>query len=235
MKAVTDDERLQAFADADEEQIHPDGIAPRSTLEPSSMSVPLHILSLRRIASETRNRVHSIQSGLPQGEKAKEETIRSLHTRLIEWRRNMPFPIPDLQSNVPHLCTNWFDLNYYTHLTLLYRPSPLYRTLDLNKVRILADASAKAIRQAVLMHRQHRFSYNWLNLFGVFNSSLSLIYATAAQPDHLGLFLEQTKATSDLELAVELLETFSLKFPSARKLQRMVNDVLARLRVYADE
>ena len=198
------------------------------------MSIPLHILALRRIASETRNRVHSIQSAQPQDEAAKEATIQSLHGRLIEWRKNMPFPIPDLQSNVPHLCTSWFDLNYYTHLTLLYRPSPLYRTLDLIKVHILADASAMAIRQAHSMHRQCRFSYNWLNLFGIFNSSLSLMYATTAQPDNLAVFLEQTRATADLELAVELLETFSRKFPSARKIQRMVQEVVTRLRMCAE-
>ena len=196
------------------------------------MAVPLHILALRRIASDTHSLVHSIKSRQPANQAVKDEVIQALHRRLIEWRRSMPFPLPDLQSNVPHLSTSWFDLNYYTHVSMLYRPSPLCPTLDIPKVTILAEASAMAIRQAINMHRQRRFSYNWLNLFGVFNSSISLMYATTAQPDNLSSVLERTKAVSDLELAVELLETFGRKFPSAKKIQSMVQEVLARFRLY---
>lgn len=58
------------------------------------------------------------------------------------------------------------------------------------------------------------------------------MYATTAQPDHLALFLERTHATADLELAIELLESFSLKFPSARKIQGMIQDVVKRLRMH---
>lgn len=227
-----DDIDVEPFADADDEQIKPDGIIPRGTLEPSSMAVPLHILALRRIASDTRSLVHSIKSSQEQNQAVKDQTIQALHKRLIEWRRSMPFPLPDLQSNVPHLSTSWFDLNYYTHVIMLYRPSPLCPTLDLPKVTILAEASAMAIRQAINMHRQRRFSYNWLNLFSVFNSTLSLMYATTAQPDSLSLVLERTKAISDLELALELLEVFGKKFPSAKKIQGMVQEVLAKMRLH---
>ncbi|KAK2774199.1 hypothetical protein FQN53_003738 [Emmonsiellopsis sp. PD_33] len=221
------------FSDVDDEQIHPDGIMPSNRLEPSSMAVPLHILGLRNIASDIGNRVHSIKGSQEQSPEEKEQTIQSIHKRLIEWRRSMPFPLPDLQQKVPHLCTSWFDFNYYTHVIMLYRPSPLYRTLNLPKVRILADASAMAIRQAISMHRQNRFSYNWLNLLAVFNSALSLMFSTTAQPDQLSLVLERTNAIGDLELAIELLEAFDKKFPSAKKIQRMIQVVVAKLRMHA--
>lgn len=222
----------QPFADADDEQINHDGIIPRSTLDPSSMAVPLHILALRKIASDIGTYVHSIKGSRQHNLDEKDRITQALHKRLIEWRRSMPFPLPDLQSNVPHLCTSWFDLNYYTHVTMLYRPSPLCPTLDLPRVRILAEASAMAVRQAIYLHRQRRFAYNWLNLFGVFNSTLSLMYSTIAQPNNLSLVLERTKAIDDLELAVELLEAFGRKFSSARKIQSMVQDVLVRLRMH---
>ncbi|KAK2810452.1 hypothetical protein FQN50_002941 [Emmonsiellopsis sp. PD_5] len=224
---------IGCFSDVDDEQIHPDGIIPSNRLEPSSMAVPLHILGLRNIASDIGNRVHSIKGSQEQSPEEKEQTIQSIHKRLIEWRRSMPFPLPDLQQKVPHLCTSWFDFNYYTHVIMLYRPSPLYRTLNLPKVRILADASAMAIRQAISMHRQNRFSYNWLNLLAVFNSALSLMFSTTAQPDQLSLVLERTNAIDDLELAIELLEAFDKKFPSAKKIQRMIQVVVAKLRMHA--
>jgi hypothetical protein len=144
----------------------------------------------------------------------------------------MPFPLPDLQSKVPHLCTSWFDLNYYTHVIMLYRPSPLCPTLDVQNMKILAEASGMAIRQAINLHRQHRIAYNWLNLVTVFNSALSLMYTATAQLEQIYLISDNSKAADDLELAVELLETFGKKFPSAKKIQNMVQAVSANLKMY---
>lgn len=196
------------------------------------MAVPLHILALRRIASDIGSHVHSAKYNQQQSSTAQEETIQALHKRLLEWRRSMPFPLPDLQSKVPHLCTSWFDLNYYTHVIMLYRPSPLSPTLDPAKMKILAEASSMAIRQAINLHRQRRFAYNWLNLVAIFNSALSLMYTSTAQTNDLALVLDHGKAIDDLELAVELLEVFSTKFPSAKKIQGMIGAVSAKLRVY---
>jgi hypothetical protein len=144
----------------------------------------------------------------------------------------MPFPLPDLQSKVPHLCTSWFDLNYYTHVIMLYRPSPLCPTLDVQNLKILAEASGMAIRQAINLHRQHRIAYNWLNLVTVFNSALSLMYTATAQREQLSLVWDNSKAADDLELALELLEAFGKKFPSAKKIQNMVQAVSDNLKVY---
>lgn len=89
-----------------------------------------------------------------------------------------------------------------------------------------------AIRQAINLHRQRRFAYNWLNLVAIFNSALSLMYTSTAQTNDLALVLDHGKAIDDLELAVELLEVFSTKFPSAKKIQGMIGAVSAKLRVY---
>ena len=196
------------------------------------MAVPLHILALRRIASDICSKVHSPIYSQRQSPEAREKTIQELHQRLLEWRRSMPFPLPDLQSKVPHLCTSWFDLNYYTHVIMLYRPSPLRPTLDISQMKTLAEASGMAIRQAINLHRQRRFAYNWLNLVAVYNSALSLMYTSTAQTDNMSLMLDHTKAIDDLELAVELLEAFGRKFPSAKKIQGMIQAVSSKLRMH---
>lgn len=200
------------------------------------MAVPLHILALRKIASDIGSKIHATKYvSERQSFEARDQIIQQLHKRLVEWRRSMPFPLPDLQSKVPHLCTSWFDLNYYTHVIMLYRPSPISPVLDVSKMKILAEASDMAIRQAINLHRQRRFAYNWLNLVAVFNSALSLMYtSTAALADEsrLALVMDQSRAIAGLELAVELLDSFSSKFPSARKIQTMIQTVIARLNVY---
>ncbi|KAJ5088963.1 hypothetical protein N7532_007647 [Penicillium argentinense] len=231
--AIQDDDiTVEPFADADDENIKPDAIAPSHSLEPSPMAVPLHILALRKIASDIGTRVHSTRLGSQQNPEVRDQTIQDLHKRLVEWRRDMPFPLPDLQSKVPHLCTSWFDLNYYTHIIMLYRPSPLNPNLDASGMKTLAEASGMAIRQAINLHRQHRFAYNWLNLVAVFNSALSLMYTSTAQADNLFLVVDHSRAITDLELAVELLDSFGRKFSSAKKIQNMIKPVIARLKVH---
>ncbi|KAJ5907274.1 uncharacterized protein N7473_004190 [Penicillium subrubescens] len=231
--AIQDDDiTVEPFADADDANIQPDGIVASSTLEASTMAVPLHILALRRIASDIGSQVHSTKYSQRQTPEAREKTIQKLHRRLLEWRRSMPFPLPDLQSKVPHLCTSWFDLNYYTHVIMLYRPSPLSPTLDAARMKILAEASGMAIRQATNLHRQRRFAYNWLNLVAIFNSALSLMYTSTAQSENLPLVLDHSRAIDDLELAVELLDVFSGKFASAKKIQSMIRTVSAKLKMY---
>ncbi|QKX60560.1 uncharacterized protein TRUGW13939_07705, partial [Talaromyces rugulosus] len=230
--AIQDDDiTVEPFADTDDENIRPEGITPSTKLEPSTMAIPLHILALRNIASEIGSRVHSIKNSNAANQQAKEQTLQSLHKRLIEWRRTMPFPLPGGQSKVPHLCTNWFDFNYYTHVIMLYRPSPLCQTLDLSQLRVLADASSMAIHQAITMHKQQRFSYNWLNLAVLFNATLSLMYSTTAQPNNLSQVLESNKAIEDLELSIELLQAFSRKFASAKRIQGMIQVVLGKLKM----
>lgn len=115
---------------------------------------------------------------------------------------------------------------------MLYRPSPLRPTLDISQMKTLAEASGMAIRQAINLHRQRRFAYNWLNLVAVYNSALSLMYTSTAQTDNMSLMLDHTKAIDDLELAVELLEAFGRKFPSAKKIQGMIQAVSSKLRMH---
>lgn len=160
--------------------------------------------------------------------------IRSLHKDLIEWRRSMPFPLPSTHPRVPQLSTNWFDFNYYTHLAMLYRPTPLLPTLDQSRVETLMNATSMAIREAVNLHRQQRLAYNWLSLLSIFTSTLSLIYAITVQPNNLASVLTNTKAIDDLELAIELFETLSVKFAIARKIQNMFEKVVVKYKEIRD-
>ncbi|RDW78863.1 Zn(II)2Cys6 transcription factor [Aspergillus mulundensis] len=234
--AIRDEDiTAEPFADADDENITPVGIIPTAKLEPTSMAVPLHILELRRIASAIGTSLHSGQRHSNSNLPAAQATREGLHKRLIQWRRSMPFPLPDCKSKVPHLCTSWFDLNYYTHLITLYRPSACQTVLDVSSMEILAESSGMAIREANNLYRQQRFAFNWLNLMTVFNAALSLMYSTTAQPDTVPFELEKTRAIEDLELVMGMLEQFCRKFPSAGQIQNMVRTVLDRLRSHSGD
>lgn len=201
---------------------------PPNPLEVSTLAIPLHILALRRLASKIVKNVYSEGKGPRASLQDRLEVIQSIHKELIDWRRNMPFPLPEVHPQVPHLSSSWFDFNYYTHLAMLYRPSPLLPTLDQPRVKILAMAAAMSIREAVNMHRQQRFAYNWLNLLSLYTSTLSLIYAVTTQPDNLIDVLKETKAIEDLKLAIAIFDTLSVKFSAAKKIGRMVEEIVKR-------
>ncbi|KAJ4424213.1 hypothetical protein N0V82_001079 [Gnomoniopsis sp. IMI 355080] len=223
-----DDIDVSDFAAVDEECIGVDGIQPPNPLHPSLLAVPLHILALRRIAGKIARKVYAnnIPAFLTSNER--EKILHSLHEELVDWRRNMPFPLPDISDRVPQLTSNWFDFNYYTHLAMIYRPSPMFPTMDHKRVKILEEAASMSIRQAYSMHRQGRFAYNWLNLLSIFTSTLSLIYSTNVQPDDLVTVLKQTRAIEDLDLVIELFDTLGFKFSVANKLRGMVADISSR-------
>jgi hypothetical protein len=219
---------VKPFADIDDDSIERGNSSTQNSLEPSQLAIPLHILALRRLASKIVKKVYSEGKGAQGTLQDRLDVVQSLHKELIEWRRNMPFPLPEVHPQVPHLSSSWFDYNYYTHLALLYRPSPLLPTLDHPRVKTLAMAAAMSIREAVNMHRQQRFAYNWLNLLAVYTSTLSLIYAVTTQPDNLIDVLKETKAIDDLELAITIFDTLSVKFTAAKKIKRMVEEIVKR-------
>jgi hypothetical protein len=194
----------------------------------SILAIPRHILSLRVIASKIARQVYSNRNAARLSPEEREEILHSLHNELIQWRRDMPFPLPDINDRVPQLTSNWFDYNYYTHLAMIYRPSPLLPTMDNKRVEILQDAASMSLRQAFAMHRQRRFAYNWLNLLSIFTSTLSLIYATTVQPKDLGKALKETRAIDDLDLAIELFDTLGMKFSAANNIRSMVAEVSRR-------
>lgn len=210
------DEKSEAVLDA------------QNTLQPSLLAVPLHILGLRRIASKISKMVYSANTAAGKSLEEREEIIRLLHQELVHWRRTMPFPLPDIHPHVPHLCSSWYDFNFYTHLTMLYRPSPLSPTLNQARVKILLEAATMSIRQAMNMHRQQRFAYNWLNLLAIFTSSLSLIYAITAQPNSLVDVLKETQVVQELESAMEILESLGIKYAAAKKIRHMIGEVVER-------
>ncbi|GKT67284.1 C6 zinc finger domain containing protein [Colletotrichum tofieldiae] len=216
------------FADADDEDIDATGIRQRNPLQPSTMAVPLHLLRLRQLSSKIVKSVYSNKRNANMPISEREAIIYSLHRELLDWRRGMPFPLPDTHPQVPHLSSNWYDFNYYMQVAMLYRPSPLFPTLDQARVETLGDAAGKAIREATTMHRQQRFAYNWLNLLALFTSTLSLTYATTARPENLAVVLRESKAIETLQLAIELFDTLSVKFSAAKNIRRMIEEIVAR-------
>ncbi|KAK1458647.1 hypothetical protein CCUS01_09124 [Colletotrichum cuscutae] len=201
---------------------------PENSFKPSILTVPLHILELRQIASNITTSVYSHRMSASLNAEQREEVSNSLHQRLLNWRRNMPFPFPNTDAAVPHLNSSWYDFNYYLHVAMLYRPSPLFPTLPEPRVKVLAEAASMSIRQVSNMHRQRCLAYNWLNLLSIFTATLSLIYATTVQPDNLIFVLRDKGAVADLDLTIELFDKLSVKFPVAGKIRRMVEQISTR-------
>ncbi|KAK7458498.1 hypothetical protein Landi51_01321 [Colletotrichum acutatum] len=201
---------------------------PENSFKPSMMAVPRHILELRQIASNITASVYSHRKSASLNAEQREEVSNSLHQRLLHWRRNMPFPLPNTDAAVPHLTSSWYDFNYYLHVAMLYRPSPLFPTLTEPRLKVLAEAASMSIRQVSNMHRQKCLAYNWLNLLSIFTATLSLIYATTVQPDNLTSVLRDKRAVADLDLTIELFDKLSVKFPVAGKICRMIEQISSR-------
>jgi hypothetical protein len=220
----------QSFVEADDEHSDFHGVHALESLEPPTMAIPCHILKLRKIASKISTQIYGNRKTIRENTPRRDEIIFFIHKELIDWRRSMPFPLPDVDHRVPHLSSNWYDFNYYTHLAMLYRPSPLFPTLNPANVKKLADAASMSIRQAYVMNRQKRFAYNWLNLLSLFTSALSLIYASTVQPEELTIYLQRTQVIDDLELVLQLLDKLNAKFPGAKNIQLIIDRVLQRYR-----
>ncbi|KAF4952635.1 hypothetical protein FSARC_12597 [Fusarium sarcochroum] len=223
-----DDIDASPFEGVDEELIHPDRIDPQSCFQPSLMVVPLHILSLRRIASRISRQVYGNPRNDSLSVQEREAIVETLHQELLNWRRSMPFPLPDFHEDVPHLSTSWYDFNHYTHLAMIYRPSPLFPVSDVKRIKMLEMAASMSLRSAFSMHQQRKFAYNWLNFLSIFTATLSVVYAATTQPDDLGAVLKESRAIADLDLAAQLFETFALKFPAAHKVQSMIAEISRR-------
>jgi hypothetical protein len=174
------------------------------------MAVTEHILRLRHIANDIATKVYCKRVVSRYSEEQRDDVFNSIYQDLVDWRRSVPFPLPNLHPRVPQGCMSWYDLNFYTHLTTLYRPSPLFPTLDIARVNILTEAAAMAIRHANSMHLQKRFAFNWLNLLTVYNAVIALVYSVTVQPENLADSLERLRAVEDLELATELFTILGL-------------------------
>lgn len=222
------DSSFKPFAVGDDGSVGAQSDLRENIFKPSMMAVPLHILELRQIASNITTSVYSHRKSAGLSAEQREEVSNSLHQRLLSWRRNMPFPLPNTDAAVPHLNSSWYDFNYYLHLAMLYRPSPLFPTLTESRVKLLAEAASMSIRQVSNMHRQDCLAYNWLNLLSIFTATLSLIYATTVQPDNLTSVLRDKRAVADLDLTIELFDKLSVKFPVAGKIRRMVEQISTR-------
>ncbi|KAJ6447276.1 restless-like transposase [Purpureocillium lavendulum] len=223
-----DDIEVAPFTDFDhEDSASGDMHLSKCLLQPPVLSVPLHILRLRQLASKISRLVYK-RGGADRSMQGRHRVLASLHEELLQWRRSMPFPLPDTTELIPHLHTLWYDFNYYTHLAMIYRPSPLCPAPSADTLQILGTAASMSLRQAFAMHKQRRFAYNWLNFLAIFTSTLSLVYAITARPGDMPAVLKETKAVEDLGLAIQLFETFAIKFAAAQNICRMIQEIARR-------
>lgn len=204
------------------------GTNPRSSLGQPALAITEHILRLRRIANDIATKVYCKKVVARYSAAQRQEVLQSLRRDLLDWRQSVPFPLPNVHPQVPHGCTTWYDLNFYNHMTSLYRPSPLFPTLDINRLSILAEAAAASIRHANSMHLQKRLAFNWLTLLNIYNAVIALVYSVTVQPENLAHSLERLRAIEDLELATDLFQKLSQKFPAAKAIGDMVKQVVDR-------
>ncbi|CAD0114712.1 unnamed protein product, partial [Aureobasidium uvarum] len=193
--------------------------APRMSLCQPPMAITEHILRLRKIANDIATKVYNKRVVSRYTEIQRQQTLESLHKDLLEWRQSVPFPLPNLNPQVPQGCPSWYDLNFYTHLTALYRPSPLFPTLDMHRVNILTETAAMAIRHANSMRLQKRLAFNWLTLLAIYNAVIALVCSVTVQPENLAASLERLRAVEDLELATELFTVLGEKFPASKTIR----------------
>ncbi|PMB64550.1 hypothetical protein BM221_009389 [Beauveria bassiana] len=187
------------------------------------------IYMMDRIASKISREIDSVgKTGAYMTEEQREETLSRLHQELLEWRRNLPFPLPDFEDKVPHLTTTWYDFKCCTHLAMIYRPSPLCPVLNVKRIKILENAVCMSIRQAHSMHQQGRLAYNWLDFLALFTSTISLVYAVTAQPKDLPTVLSETRVIEDLDLVRNLFGTLGIKFLAATKIRDMIREISTR-------
>ncbi|KAI5197556.1 cytochrome P450 [Aureobasidium subglaciale] len=203
----------------------------RSTLCKPPMAITSHILQLRRIANDIATKVYCKRVVSRYSATERQEVLAKLRQDLVNWRQSVPFPLPNLDPRVPQGCLSWYDLNFYTHLTTLYRPSPLFPTLDIDRVNILTEAAAMAIRHANSMRLQKRLAFNWLNLLTIYNLVIALVYSVTVQPENLAASLERLHAVDDLELATELFTVLGEKFPASRTIGAMISQIIDRYRL----
>ncbi len=202
----------------------------RSFLAQPPLAVTAHILRLRKIANDIATNVYCKSIVSRASAPQRQETLKSIHNDLVAWRRSVPFPLPRLHPQVPQGCMDWYDLNFYTHLTSLYRPSPLFPTLDVDRLSVLAEAAAMSVRHANSMHMQQRLSFNWLNMLTIYNSVVAVIYSVTVQPQDIATAIRRSRAVEDLELAAKLFKTLSYKFTSATTVGNMVEQIIDRYR-----
>ncbi|KAK0374029.1 cytochrome P450 [Colletotrichum limetticola] len=166
-----DDIDVTPFAVEDDSDVGAQIDLPENSFKPSILTVPLHILELRQIASNITTSVYSHRMSASLNAEQREEVSNSLHQRLLNWRRNMPFPLPNTDAAVPHLNSSWYDFNYYLHVAMLYRPSPLFPTLPEPRVKV--DRRKGQLMMLTLLDSTRPFQS--LGHIGVVEEAFSLV------------------------------------------------------------
>ncbi|ANB15320.1 Stb5p [Sugiyamaella lignohabitans] len=199
-----------------------------------SLDVTLHILSLRRIAGQILEKVYTPIAPSSSTLHDPRIIIDELHENLIEWRRNMPFPLNESQHPlIPHFTTAWFDLNYYNLVMMLFRPSPLLPSPPIENLKVVANAASMAIQQFTHMYRQSKLSFNWLNLVSVFSAALTLVFITN-QTGWSTTYIDKETTIQDLELTEQLLIRFAMKHAPAKECLAIIKGVIDDLKKTAE-
>ncbi|OCF42302.1 hypothetical protein I317_03922 [Kwoniella heveanensis CBS 569] len=182
-----------------------------------------HIIKLRRLSGIILSTVYSVsgeQNALPETERA--SIIRDLHSRLDAWLAECPVP-PEAEQEKPGMITNhsWFLLNYHQGLCLLYRPSPLFPNMTADKLSALYEASSKSVDLYIDLWRDHKVSYNLINVSMQFLACISLLYCLCEYDNREREFVSdgdwRRLVTDRVSQCQELLEAFSRALPETAK------------------
>ncbi|EXJ88183.1 hypothetical protein A1O1_05112 [Capronia coronata CBS 617.96] len=141
-----------------------------------SMSIPLHVIKLRRIFS----RIYQCFYRKPQPDRdgaggdrdgRLNQIILSFRKELDTWRIDAP-----VLPWAVHYSTSYFDYLYYTTLILMYRPSSFNPSPDATCVVGCGDASIQVIRAFYESYLADRIKWIPLTLCQIYASGLTLLW-----------------------------------------------------------
>ncbi|WRT64142.1 uncharacterized protein IL334_001071 [Kwoniella shivajii] len=183
-----------------------------------------HIIKLRRLGGAILSTVYSVsgeQNSLPEPDRA--GIIHSLHSRLDTWLSECPLP-PDNneeKGSMIHTSHSWFLLNYHQGLCLLYRPSPLYPTMTVERLTELHQASIRCVDLYIELWHEQKVSYNLINVSMQFLACISLLYCLCEYDSRDSALVKRLdwrkEVAQRLGQCHDLLDAFSGALPETAK------------------
>ncbi|WVW82313.1 hypothetical protein I302_104319 [Kwoniella bestiolae CBS 10118] len=200
-----------------------------------------HITKLRRLGGVILSTVYSVsgeQNTLP--EEGRSNIIHDLHKQLDTWLAECPLsPSDDDQpqdgdsGSMIHTSYSWFLLNYQQLLCLLHRPSPLFPSMNGEKLKVLHESSLNCVELYLNLYKSNKVSYNLINISNQFLSCISLLYCLCEFDSRDKTLLENAawkeEVKKRLEQCNELLEIFSKSLKETSKYKeifRKLSDLL---------
>ncbi|KAJ5683004.1 hypothetical protein N7462_006169 [Penicillium macrosclerotiorum] len=183
----------------------------------SAMTIPLQVISLRRIFSRIYRYLYSSLPCPPKQELA--ASLGQFRREVDEWRMAAPvYPSALLYS------TSYYDYLYYTTILLMYRPSPRNPTPDATSVISCGDSSIQVIRSYWDSYSVGKLKWIWLTLSQVYFAGITILWCLEQNACALRSGLpaswhpDESMLRRAIQAVVVLLEEFGKRRPGVDRL-----------------